>query len=104
MTEHIYALLPPPPPLLSRAQRQTLCCSPNFKRLSRETGGEGRDEQRTWQPYADFLVYCSLMALPWGGGVLATDAPAGDFDAMLADVQRYSSLLVRFCCSRQMQC
>lgn len=33
------------------------------------------DDGRSWQPYADYLVYMTLMALPWGGAELAEGAP-----------------------------
>lgn len=34
------------------------------------------DSGRSWQPYADHLVYSALAALPWGGSELAESAPA----------------------------
>lgn len=33
------------------------------------------DDGRSWQPYADHLVYTALVALPWGGPELAESVP-----------------------------
>ena len=44
-----------------------------------------------WQPYADYLVYIALMALPWGGPDLAEGAPQ-DLERLLAEVGKYVAL------------
>ena len=54
-------------------------------------GGEGKDKERIWQPYADFLVSAVLMALPWGGAELAEGAPA-ELQKLTADVEKYMEL------------
>ena len=54
-------------------------------------GGDTRDEQRIWQPYADYLVYIVLMALPWGGPDLAETAPA-EMEKLLAEAEKYMDL------------
>lgn len=54
-------------------------------------GGEGQDDQRIWQPYADHLVYSVLMALPWGGADLAEGAPA-ELEKLMSEVEKYMEL------------
>lgn len=54
-------------------------------------GGEGKDRERIWQPYTDFLVYISLMALPWGGSELADSAPT-DLNGLLVEAEKYMEL------------
>ena len=42
------------------------------------------DDGRSWQPYADHLVYTALMALPWGGPELAESVPEAVADLLAA--------------------
>lgn len=42
------------------------------------------DDGRSWQPYADHLVYTALMALPWGGPELAESVPDAVADLLAA--------------------
>ena len=44
-----------------------------------------------WQPYADYLVYSVLIALPWGGADLAEGAPA-ELDKLLESAEKYMEL------------
>ncbi|CAL8461756.1 g1287 [Coccomyxa elongata] len=50
-------------------------------------GGSG-DSGRVWQPYADYLVYATLMALPWGSVELAESVPA-DLERLFGGVEAY---------------
>ncbi len=50
--------------------------------------GPPGDDGRSWQPYADYLVYTSLMALPWGGPELAESVPE-EVAALLQAVDSY---------------
>lgn len=43
--------------------------------LQPAAAGPAGDDGRSWQPYADHLVYMALMALPWGGPELADSVP-----------------------------
>ena len=43
---------------------------------------------RAWQPYADFLVYVALAALPWCGGELQQSAPQ-ELDTLYGRVEAY---------------
>lgn len=61
-------------------------CS-HFRRLP---AGPTGDDGRSWQPYADHLVYASLMALPWGGPELAESVPE-EMTALLEAVDSYMS-------------
>lgn len=54
-------------------------------------GGEGKDKERIWQPFADFLVSIVVLALPWGGPELAEGAPA-ELQKLTADVEKYMEL------------
>jgi nuclear cap-binding protein subunit 1 len=53
-----------------------------------EDGGRG------WQPYTDHVVYCALMALPWGGPELAEGAPA-ETARIFAAVEAYMGARAR---------
>ena len=44
-----------------------------------------------WQPYADYLVYSVLIALPWGGADLAEGAPA-ELEKLLETAEKYMEL------------
>ena len=54
-------------------------------------GDDSTDGRRLWQPYADHLVYCALMALPWGGADLAEGAPA-EMQRLLDEAEKYMDL------------
>lgn len=41
---------------------------------------------RSWQPYTDFLTYMVLIALPWGGDSLFTEA---DWNVFVDKVKQY---------------
>ena len=56
------------------------------------TAGENSvDGIRVWQPYADYLVYSVLIALPWGGADLAEGAPA-ELEKLLSETEKYMEL------------
>lgn len=65
------------PPLLSHPTRTTNC-----------TAGPTGDGGRSWQPYADHLVYIALLALPWGGPELAESVPE-QLSGLLGAVDAY---------------
>lgn len=48
----------------------------------------GDDKGARWQPYADYLVYTALMALPFGGPELSDSAP-DQIEALLGQVDAY---------------
>ena len=54
-------------------------------------GKGGVDDRRVWQPYADYLVYSVLIALPWGGPDLAEGAPA-ELEKLMESAERYMEL------------
>ena len=53
-----------------------------------DIAGPAGDDGRSWQPYADHLVYMALMALPWGGPELAESLPA-ELAALLQAADAY---------------
>ena len=58
---------------------------------AQSAGKEGADGGRVWQPYADYLVYSVLLALPWGGPDLAEGAPA-ELEKLLESAEKYMEL------------
>lgn len=68
-----------------------LCPMPALILILFFAGKEGLDSSRVWQPYADYLVYSVLMALPWGGTDLAEGAPA-ELDKLLESAEKYMEL------------
>ena len=65
------------------------CAVPStFRSFFPLPSGPAGDDGRSWQPYADHLVYMALMALPWGGPELAESVPA-ELAALLQAVEAY---------------
>ncbi|OEL27879.1 Nuclear cap-binding protein subunit 1 [Dichanthelium oligosanthes] len=57
--------------------------------LDEETGNP------SWQPRADFYVYCILASLPWGGPELFEQVP-DEFERVLVGIQSYLSIRRHF--------
>jgi len=57
--------------------------------LDEETGNP------SWQPRADFYVYCILASLPWGGPELFEQVP-DEFERVLVGIQSYISIRRHF--------
>ncbi|CAL4914371.1 unnamed protein product [Urochloa decumbens] len=57
--------------------------------LDEETGNP------SWQPCADFYVYCILASLPWGGPELFEQVP-DEFERVLVGIQSYISIRRHF--------
>uniref|UniRef100_A0A0D9VTY5 Nuclear cap-binding protein subunit 1 n=1 Tax=Leersia perrieri TaxID=77586 RepID=A0A0D9VTY5_9ORYZ len=57
--------------------------------LDEETGNP------SWQPRADFYVYCILASLPWGGSELFEQVP-DEFERVLVGIQSYISIRRHF--------
>ncbi|KAL5219694.1 hypothetical protein ABZP36_020378 [Zizania latifolia] len=57
--------------------------------LDEETGNP------SWQPRADFYVYCILASLPWGGSELIEQVP-DEFERVLVGIQSYISIRRHF--------
>lgn len=57
--------------------------------LDEETGSP------SWQPRADFYVYCILASLPWGGPELFEQVP-DEFERVLVGIQSYISIRSHF--------
>ncbi|KAK3147275.1 hypothetical protein QOZ80_3BG0280370 [Eleusine coracana subsp. coracana] len=57
--------------------------------LDEETGNP------SWQPRADFYVYCILASLPWGGQELFEQVP-DEFERVLVGIQSYIGIRMHF--------
>lgn len=56
--------------------------------ITETSGGNSKGEARLWQPYADYLVYSVLVALPWGGSELM-EASIADSSSFLEAAEKY---------------